>query len=267
MDNTMIYIVTHKNIENKISDIGYHYIAVGANQDSFDCEFKDSTGINIAGKNKTFCELTAQYWITQNTNSKYVGLVHYRRFFYNNIIDYYHNKVLSVKKIEKLLNQYDVILPKPLHLNATTLQFYSFCQYEKDFLNMGKIIKKLYPEYSEAFENYLNQKKFSPCNMIITNKQIYDDYSKWMFNILFELEKETDISTYSDYEKRIYGFLSEHLINIYVQHNKLKVKYKTMELSEESYLKRRIRIFKKRVKKCLKYPLIFLHLYKGIFIE
>lgn len=267
MKDTMIYIVTHKAIDNKINVLGYNYIAVGDKKDNFECEFKDNTMNNIADKNKSFCELTAQYWIWKNSDSTNVGLVHYRRFFYNNLRDYYHNKILSVVTIDEVLKCYDVILPKPIHLNCTTLQFYAFCQYEKDFINMGKIIKKLYPEYGDTFDNYSKQKKFSPCNMIITSKKIYDDYSKWMFNILFELEKETDISSYSDYEKRIYGFLSEHLINIYVQHNNLKVKYKTMELSNSSYVKRVLYVWKKRIRKCLKFPLIKLHIYKGIFVD
>ena len=37
-----------------------------------------------------------------------------------------------------------------------------------------------------------------------------------VINILFEVENRTDISNYDSYNKRLYGFLSERLINIWV---------------------------------------------------
>ena len=46
-----------------------------------------------------------------------------------------------------------------------------------------------------------------------------------MFDILVEREKKIDLNQgYNDYQKRIYGFLSERLLNVWVYANNLKVK-------------------------------------------
>ena len=44
----------------------------------------DDTGDHISEKNIYYGELTGQYWVAKNdTDSDYLGLCHYRRFFLN----------------------------------------------------------------------------------------------------------------------------------------------------------------------------------------
>ncbi len=45
-----------------------------------------------------------------------------------------------------------------------------------------------------------------------------------MLLIFNELEKTIDISNYDEYNKRIYGFLSERLFNVWIEKQNLKVK-------------------------------------------
>ena len=59
--------------------------------------------------------------------------------------------------------------------------------------------------------------------MLIASKSVFDNYCEWLFNILFELEKHIDLTDYNEYQKRIYGFISERLLNVYFEHNKYKV--------------------------------------------
>lgn len=61
-------------------------------------------------------------------------------------------------------------------------------------------------------------------NMMITRKDILNEYSKWLFDILFTLENKIDISEYDEYQQRIYGFLSERLFNVWIKHKKYNVK-------------------------------------------
>ena len=51
-----------------------------------------------------------------------------------------------------------------------------------------------------------------------------DEYFKWVFDILEKVKSEIDFDKYDDDQKRILGFFSERLINVYVKKNNLKVK-------------------------------------------
>lgn len=75
--------------------------------------------------------------------------------------------------------------------------------------------------------------------MFISRKKVFDDYYKWLFDILFEAEKIIDISNYDNYNKRVYGFLSERLFNVWIEKNKDNLKIKEMPVynSEEKIIK------------------------------
>ena len=60
--------------------------------------------------------------------------------------------------------------------------------------------------------------------MFVASKEVTDDYCTWLFSILENVEKQIKIST-NPYQERVLGFMSERLLNVYVEHNQLKVKY------------------------------------------
>lgn len=79
-----LYCITHKTVEH-LSRWGVTPIAVGS-WDPPDGYLDDKSGDNIAGKNRHWCELTAQYWLWRNVlvhePSHHInGFCHYRRFF------------------------------------------------------------------------------------------------------------------------------------------------------------------------------------------
>ena len=68
----------------------------------------------------------------------------------------------------------------------------------------------------------------------------FDLYCKWLFDILGTLETKLDISTYNKQEARIYGYLSEILLNVWIRKEKLSIKYCDV-LYTELPLKKQIR--------------------------
>lgn len=238
MKNVKVYIATHKKA-NLPELKEYVPIQVGAEGKEKLGYITDNTGENISNKNSNFCELTATYWIMKNDNSDIVGLTHYRRYFFNNIFSNSFKNIIHKEKIIKILNNYDIIVPKKYKLGVTVEKQYSQIHNIEDLMKCGEIIKNKNPEYSEAFDKVLKKRKIYTYNMFISRKKVFDDYYKWLFDILFEAEKIIDISNYDNYNKRVYGFLSERLFNVWIEKNKDNLKIKEMPVynSEEKIIK------------------------------
>ena len=58
--------------------------------------------------------------------------------------------------------------------------------------------------------------------MMVMKKPLFDDYCAWLFDILFELEKRLDISAYSAYDRRVFGFVAERILDVYIDARKIK---------------------------------------------
>lgn len=67
-------------------------------------------------------------------------------------------------------------------------------------------------------------------NMFIAHKDFVNGYCEWLFNILFELKNVLDLDDYDAYQRRVYGFISERLLNVYIEMHKknLKIRYKNV---------------------------------------
>ena len=211
MPEDEMYLPLHVGSEGK-EDLGYQ---------------KDNTGENISLKNPYFCELTGLYWAWKNLNADYIGLAHYRRHFMytkksNN--DKFLN-VLTYKEASDLLEKNDVILPKKRNYIIETLyNHYKHTMYVEPLDETRNVIKKLYPDYLDEFDNLKKRRSAHMFNMFIMKKEIFDDYCKWLFDILFELEKRVDNTQYDNFHARFYGRISELLLDVYLRKNNIGYK-------------------------------------------
>lgn len=224
MKKVKVFVATHKKAEFPNNSI-YVPIQVGAfNKDKF-LKVTDDTFKNISKKNSYFCELTATYWILKNDKSDIIGLTHYRRYFFSRHTNEM-SCVLKKKEIEDILKKYDIIVPFKTYifLHKNVKAAYVKIHKESDYNTCREIIMEKYPEFLDAFDKVSNSRSFYACNMFISNKKIFDEYYNWLFDILFELEKRIDISSYDSYNKRIFGFLSERLFNVWLEYKRLNIK-------------------------------------------
>ncbi len=194
MEKVEIYIATHKKaqIPNKQ---GYIPIQVGAINKKELGYLKDSIGDNISYKNQNYCELTALYWIWKNSKADIVGLVHYRRYFFKKMYSKKIENVLKQNEVIKYLDKNDIIIPKEDYIYKYDIERQYGARHNiKDYKKCREIIVKYTPEYKDAFDIVSKRKYFYPYNMFIMKKKIYDEYAQWLFDILFKLEEEIDIS-------------------------------------------------------------------------
>lgn len=217
-----IYVVTHKPYDFP-TDTFYKPIQVGGRfNDELLC---DSLGENIALKNKNFCELTALFWLWKNTNDDVIGLVHYRRYFkgLNSDLKFKSLDIVSKSEVESILKGHDLIAPT-LSSSKVPL-FVDWSRYHNviDWLNVGAIIKRLYPEYIGSFISVSESHEMHLYNMCIMKNELMHGYCSWLFDILFEYESKVCLTELSDYQSRLFGFLSERLFNVWLHHNQLSV--------------------------------------------
>ena len=245
MKKINILVVTHKKYNFPQSDI-YKPIEVNSNVLPDFGYLKDNDGENIADKNANYCELTAMYWAWKNLDCDVVGINHYRRYLsLHNATKIKQAKefnkklslILTEKEIDDILNDYDVIVPYTKLLTKNVYTKYCQQHFKKDIDNALNIIKTDYPEMSDSVDKVMKSKKYAICNMCVMNKELYNEYCEWIFDVLFKLEQITDMDGYSKLQQRLYGFLSERLFNVWMDYKNLKIKEANMVAMEHDNLK------------------------------
>lgn len=236
-----IIVAAHKPY-NVYNDDIYTPIHVGKKLSPYNIEnmLGDDTGDNISEKNPMYCELTALYWAWKNLKDvDYIGLCHYRRYFdfHKQTSSYLPITAKPTKDfdtfnfsipdyIKEELEKGTIILPKKLVLKESVYKHYCKEHYKKDIDTLQSAVNKLSDlETIREYNELMSQNKFSPYNMFIMSWKNYDEYCTWLFKVLDMVEKQTDLTNYDSAQKRIYGYMSERLLNVYVNAQKKNLLY------------------------------------------
>jgi len=220
LESGKIFVVSHKKVS--IPDDGFYQpIQVGTSKEDFFL-LRDNRNEHIAEKNSGYCELTAVYWLWKNMKTDYIGICHYRRYFY---VD---GERIEKEQAELLLRQYDILTARPESppncriggmKEISLLTHYEQHHYPRDLMLVKMILEKKYPAFLPAFYEVLSDKVCGWYNMLIARWEIFDAYCSWLFDILFELEKNRNMAWEDDYQARVYGFLAERLLHVWIRTN------------------------------------------------
>ena len=248
---TTILVAAHKEYPMPADSL-YLPIHVGKAVSAVSLPFMgDNTGDHISEKNPYYCELTALYFAWKNLDADYLGLAHYRRHFAlkkpffpkKNKFSY----VLTEAQASALLKDWDILLPKKRnYFIETGYSQYVHAHPEEPLLKTKELLQSMYPDYMPAFEQVMRSTKAHRFNMFVMKKEILHNYCSWLFSILFALEKDLDISSYDTYNKRVYGFLAERLLDVYLVKNKLAYKELSVLFMEKEHWFKKIFAFLKR---------------------
>lgn len=257
MSSIKIFVTHTPNKDNQmITDDIFQNVVAGAFYHKGDLPrgvLGDNTGDNISEKNKSYCELTTQYWAWKNTDYDYYGFCHYRRFFsfskealketqWGTVECEYLSEAtqkklcLNRKSVEKYVEGYDFLIAKAIptkQLGAKTIRkHYDNARelYVKDFDCMMDIIREKYPDIYPWAEKYSKGGVSYPCNMFIMKKAIFQEYNEFLFDVLDEFEKRTDLTRYCVQSLRVTGHLAERLLGIYYLYLQGQNKYKLDEI-------------------------------------
>lgn len=213
-----IYTFTHKKYDLPPDDL-YQPLHVGRKLHGDLGYPGDDTGDNISHLNQYYSELTGIYWIWKNCKDvDYVGTSHYRRYLLDE-----ERKLFTAEKYLSAFKEYDIITTRRVVLNNS--YHYGFAaNHNIAALDMvGEVLKEKYPPYYETFVRLVNGPETYFGNLFVTGKKKFDAYAEWLFDIFFEVQKRIDLDTdEDDYHKRVFGFISEFLLLVWVQANQYK---------------------------------------------
>ncbi|HCD2408418.1 TPA: DUF4422 domain-containing protein, partial [Escherichia coli] len=77
-------------------------------------------------------------------------------------------------------------------------------------------------DYIDSYDKIVNKTSGYMFNMFIMRKDLVDEYCRWLFPILLELEALIDSTSLTTFHRRFYGRVSEILFNVWLDNYKLK---------------------------------------------
>ena len=219
MSQIKIIIATHKAYDMPAAPM-YLPLQVGSAISEALPYTQDNSGPNISDKNRSFCELTGLYWAWMNLDAEYIGLCHYRRYFAEKCLGRKKSRILSEDAAVRLLRSNDVILPRKRHYwIETNYSQYIHAHHRQDLDKTRQILSEMSPDYLPAYDAVMQKTSGHRFNMLIMRRDILNAYCGWLFDVLFQLEARLDISQYDAVSRRVFGYVGERLLDVWMETN------------------------------------------------
>jgi len=172
-------------------------------------------GENIDRLNRWYCELTGLYHLWKNSDSFYVGLEHYRRFFESIKSP---KQRMKVDEAQEILEKCDMIVTEYDHgPRYTALQWFKDSKFQDGssyILYLDKFIDVLDDKDKEGFKEYLGRHRLVQCNMFIGKRPVMDRWCKFIFSVLSRYDK---LCPPSQAHGRLQGYFAEHIFGYWLE--------------------------------------------------
>jgi hypothetical protein len=229
-----IYIATHKPAEMPVAP-WLKPIGLGGFRDE-QVSLHDANGDNISGLNRDFCELTATYWLWKHCDDDYVGLCHYRRLFAFSPIPLPSHQSQAIvrtpmsaavldflagphqqKRLEQLLEHYEVIVPLPVLQHPSIGQSYRESHGDDVW---DAFARACHGEFGEVAGMLDVETRFHYGNMLVARNEVFRDYAERLFRVLHQVYAEIGSLPAQEgvrYQPFRYpGYLGERFTNLYL---------------------------------------------------
>lgn len=246
MKDVKIIVAAHKTYRMP-EDNMYLPLHVGATGKQNIGYQTDDSGDNISEKNSSFSELTGLYWAWKNLDSDYIGLAHYRRHFKGkgNGPDPF-DKILTHEEADKLLEDTDVLVTqKRNYIIVDIYNHYANTLYIETLDKAKEILQQKYPEYMPSFNKCMKRSYMHAFNMFVMKKELLDEYCTWLFDILFEVEKELKDKEYNAFHARYPGRVAEVLLDVWLDYKGYSYKEVPFIFTEKINMVKKVTMFLK----------------------
>ncbi|MCQ2819753.1 MAG: DUF4422 domain-containing protein [archaeon] len=245
-NDVIIFIAAHKDFDEVVKNSTVYKIIT---DDEF--TLKNNYSLEIIPTNKNnelypkrigYSETSKYYYIWKNYRPlpKYVGFIHYRRYF-----TFYDN----VPNMDEIFSKHDAILRDPGYSEGSlydTFNDYVFLSDLKEIVDV--IIKEKFPSMYETANKVMNNNKGYWCNTFIMKREDFLAYGNFIYTVMLEYDRRHNLKTDEDVKKyvidnwdksmthkielayniRLEGFIIEILTNIFVTYqfkNPLEIEF------------------------------------------
>ena len=208
----------------------------------------DNTGIgNISHLNRFYCELTGLHHVWRNTQSKLVGICHYRRYLnviplasetmgflsapMNDVVLQLLEDPRQETRAQELLSTYDVILPTCIYSPFGVGHDYKAAHGSAEW----EIFLEVLDEYYGAKAHGMRaERRNFYCNLMIAERHFFDHYCSHMFAVIDRVFKhigtltEVEGARYQPY--RYPGYLAERFMVAFINVHRMRF-YETAVIS------------------------------------
>lgn len=202
----------------------------------------DDTGDNISEKRMSYCELTVQYWAWKNVKADYYGICGSQQYFvfesdsWRIDRDKRRDAIIREPQLnQKCLEKYGlknvdraikkiktaaIVLQKEQYYPCNNLNRFKEDRSKVCFEDVNKCkiaLLELYPQMAQFMKDYLESNVAIANYSFIMRKDIFEEYSEFLFSVLQAAAKNIDTEKYTLENQDTYKELATILLGVFLR--------------------------------------------------